>query len=98
MTEQALSDWKVSHVDVYSKFKKDLERQLAQPYHQTILDLGDDKAEPLKSVLSNLAVVTTKEGTDTDMLYSRAVDGSDELAYCPATSPLTMVPSVYQIG
>lgn len=82
MHEEALLDWKSANADVYSKFKQDLESQLAQPYHQTILDLGDDKAEPLKSVLANLAKATTKEGIDADMLYSKAVDGNDESAYC----------------
>ena len=37
MSEQALSDWKSANEEIYSRFKEDLEGQLAQPYHQTIL-------------------------------------------------------------
>ena len=80
MDEQALLNWKSANKEVYSKFKMDLERQFAQPYHQTILDLGDDNAEPLKSVLANLISNTSKDGIDADaqvitLNYRRAPEG-----------------------
>lgn len=64
MDENVLLDWKEAHADVYSKFKQDLEGQLQKPYHQTILDLGDGNAEPLQSVIVNLAAVSSKDGFD----------------------------------
>ena len=59
MDEKVLLGWKEAHADVYSKFKQDLEEQLLKPYHQTILDMGDDNAEPLKSVIANFAAIST---------------------------------------
>ena len=74
MDENVLLDWKEAHADVYSKFKQDLEEQLLKPYHQTVLDLGDGNAEPLQSVIVNLAAVSSENGFDIDKLYARAVD------------------------
>ena len=82
MDEQALLAWKSANEDVYSKFKEDLERQLAQPYHQTVLELGDDSAEPLKSVLANLISNTSDDGIDADKLYTKATESGDASAYC----------------
>lgn len=62
MDENVLLDWKEAHADVYSKFKQDLEGQLQKPYHQTVLDLGDGNAEPLQSVIVNLAAMSSKDG------------------------------------
>ena len=59
-----------------------MEGQLAQPYHQTILELGDKDAEPLRSVLANLAAVTSKGCLDIDKLYSKAEGNGDVSAYC----------------
>ena len=82
MDEKVLLDWKESHAEVYSKFKQDLEGQLLKPYHQNILDLGDGNAEPLQSVIVNLAAVSSKEGFDIDKLYAKAVESGDASAYC----------------
>ena len=70
MDENALLEWKEAHSDVYSKFKQDLEAQLLQPYHQNILDLGDGNAEPLQSVIANLATISSKDDIDVEKLYS----------------------------
>ena len=82
MDEKALLEWKEAHADVYSKFKQDLEEQLLKPYHQTILDLGDDNAESLQSVIANLYAVSSEEGFDVDKLYAKAVESGDASAYC----------------
>ena len=82
MDENVLLEWKEAHAEVYAKFKEDLERQLAQPYHQTILELGDDCAEPLKSVLANLISNTSDDGIDADKLYAKATESGDVSAYC----------------
>lgn len=62
MNRHALQAWKSANAEVCAKFKENLKRQLAQPYHQTILELGDEDAEPLRSVLANLTAITSKEG------------------------------------
>ena len=67
MDEKVLLGWKEAHADVYSKFKQDLEEQLLKPYHQTIIDMGDDNAEPLKSVIANLAAISYKDDIDADV-------------------------------
>ena len=82
MDENVLLDWKEAHADVYFKFKQDLEEQLLKPYHQNILDLGDGNAEPLQSVIVNLAAVSSKEGFDIDKLYAKAVESGDASVYC----------------
>ena len=82
MDEKDLSDWKATHEDIYSKFKQDLEAQLAQTYHQTILDMGDGKAEPLRSVLGNIAFLTSKKHTNSEELFERAVSSGDVSACC----------------
>ena len=82
MDEKVLLDWKEAHADVYFKFKQDLEEQLLKPYHQNILDLGDGNAEPLQSVIVNLAAVSSKEGFDIDKLYAKAVESGDASVYC----------------
>ena len=82
MDEKVLLDWKETHSDVYSKFKQDLEAQLLQPYHQNILDLGDGNAEPLQSVIANLATILSKDDIDVEKLYSKAVKEGDTSAYC----------------
>jgi len=82
MDENVLLDWKEAHADVYFKFKQDLEEQLLKPYHQTVLDLGDGNAEPLQSVIVNLAAVSSKEGFDIDKLYAKAVESGDASVYC----------------
>ena len=82
MDEKVLLGWKEAHADVYSKFKQDLEEQLLKPYHQTILDMGDDNAEPLKSVIANFAAISTENGFDIDKLYTKAVESGDVYAYC----------------
>lgn len=81
MDEKALLDWKEAHADVYSKFKQDLETQLLQPYHQTILDLGDGNAESLQSVIANFAAISTENEFDIDKLYTKAVESNDVFAY-----------------
>ena len=82
MEEKVLLDWKEAHADVYFKFKQDLEEQLLKPYHQNTLDLGDGNAEPLQSVIVNLAAVSSKEGFDIDKLYAKAVESGDASVYC----------------
>ena len=82
MDEKVLLGWKEAHADVYSKFKQELKTQLLQPYHQTILDMGDDNAEPLKSVIANFAAISTENGFDIDKLYTKAVESDDVYAYC----------------
>ena len=80
--EKALLDWKEAHEDVYSKYKKDLERQLLKPYHQTILDIGDGNAEPLQSAISNLVDVSSEDGFDLDKSYTKTAESGDVSAYC----------------
>ena len=82
MDEKVLLGWKEAHADVYSKFKQDLKTQLLQPYHQTILDMGDENAETLKSVIANFAAISTENGFDIDKLYTKAVESDDVYAYC----------------
>ena len=82
MEEKELLDWKATHADIYSKFKQDLEAQLAQPYYQTILDMGDDNAEPLRSVLSNIALVMSKKHQNVEELFQKAVSSGDDSACC----------------
>ena len=82
MDKIALLEWKEAHADVYSKFKQDLKTQLLQPYHQTILDMGDENAEALKSVIANFAAISTENGFDIDKLYTKAVESDDVYAYC----------------
>ena len=82
MDEKVLLGWKEAHADVYSKFKQDLKTQLLQPYHQTILDMGDENAEALKSVIANFAAISTENGFDIDKLYTKAVESDDVYAYC----------------
>ncbi len=82
MEEKMLLEWKEAHADVYFKFKQDLEEQLLKPYHQNILDLGDGNAEPLQSVIVNLAAVSSEEGFDIDKLYTKAVESGEASAYC----------------
>ena len=82
MDEKVLLEWKGANEEVYSKFKQDLEEQLRKPYHQTILDLGDGNAEPLKSVLVNLGAISSKDNVDINKLYSKAVETGDNSAYC----------------
>ena len=82
MDEKVLLGWKEAHADVYSKLKQDLEEQLLKPYHQTILDMGYDNAEPLKSVIANFAAISTENGFDIDKLYTKAVESGDVSAYC----------------
>ena len=82
MEEKVLLDWKEAHADVYFKFKQDLEEQLLKPYHQNILDLGDGNAEPLQSVIVNLAAMSSKDGFDIDKLYAKAVESGDASVYC----------------
>ena len=55
---------------------------MRKPYHQTILDLGDGNAEPLKSVLVNLGAISSKDNVDINKLYSKAVETGDNSAYC----------------
>lgn len=66
MDEEALLDWQNANEEVYSKFKEDLEGQLQEPCYQNILDLGDNNAEPLQSVIANLKVISSKDGFDID--------------------------------
>ena len=82
MDEKALSDWKDANIEVYSKFKQDLEGQLLKPYHQNILDMGDGDAEPLQSVIANLTSIASNDGFDIDRLYSKAVETDDVSSYC----------------
>ena len=53
-----------------------------QPYHQNILDLGDGNAEPLQSVIANLATISSIDDIDVEKLYSKAVREGDTSAYC----------------
>ena len=82
MDEKVLLGWKEAHADVYSKFKQDLEKQLLQPFHQSILDMGDGDMEPLKSVIANLATISSKDDIDIEKLYSKAVKEDDTFAFC----------------
>lgn len=83
INEQILSDWKEDNEELYSKFRNDLEEQLQKPYHQTILDIGDDCAEPLKSVIACIESVSHNGSEDiVGAIYSRAVENDDSTAYC----------------
>ncbi len=82
MDEKELLGWKEAHVDVYSKFKQDLEKQLLQPFHQSILDMDDGDVEPLKSVIANLATISSKDDIDIEKLYSKAVKEDDTFTFC----------------
>lgn len=82
MDEKVLLEWKDANAEVYSKFKQDLEEKLLSSFHQTILDIGDSDAEPLQSVIANLAAITSDEGFNIDKLYSKAVETNDTSAYC----------------
>ena len=82
MDEKELLGWKEAHADVYSKFKQDLEKQLLQPYHQSILDMDDGDVEPLKSVIANLATISSKDDIDIEKLYSKTVKEDDSFAFC----------------
>lgn len=81
--ENILAEWREAHADEYSRFKQDLEEELAQPlYHEILLDLGDGNADTLQSVILNMNAHMSKDDFDFDMLYSKAVENSDEPAYC----------------
>ena len=82
MDEKELLGWKEAHADVYSKFKQDLEKQLLQPFHQSILDMDDGDVEPLKSVIANLATISSKDDIDIEKLYSKAVKEDDTFTFC----------------
>ena len=83
MDEKRLLDWKENNEGLYSKFRHDLEEQLQKPYHQTILDIGDDCAEPLKSVIACIESVSQNGSEDiVGAIYSRAVENDDSTAYC----------------
>ena len=83
MDEKRLLDWKENNEGLYSKFWHDLEEQLQKPYHQTILDIGDDCAEPLKSVIACIESVSQNGSEDiVGAIYSRAVENDDSTAYC----------------
>ena len=79
--EKALSEWREAHADVYSKFKQDLEEELELPCHQ-ILEMEDDYAKCLRSVVTNLTAHVTPNGVDFDKLYSQALETGDVSAYC----------------
>lgn len=82
MDEKALLDWKDANAEVYSKFRQDLEGQLLQPYHLSILDMGNGAADPLQSVIANLTSIGFNDGFNIDRLYSKAVETNDISAYC----------------
>lgn len=42
--EKLLLEWKDDNAAVYYEFKQSLEKELAQPYHQILLDMGDGNA------------------------------------------------------
>ena len=50
---------------------KELEACEFRPYHQSILDMADGDAESLKSVIANLAAITSKDGIDAVESYKR---------------------------
>lgn len=79
--EKILAEWREAHADVYSKFKQDLEEELEQPCHQ-ILEMEDDYAECLRSVVTNLTAHVTPNGVDFAKLYFQAVETGDVFAYC----------------
>ena len=81
MYEKALSEWREAHADAYSKFKQDLEEELEQPCHQ-ILEMEDDYAKCLRSVVTNLTAHVTPNGVDFAELYSQALETGDVSAYC----------------
>lgn len=97
MDEKALLDWKDANAEVYSKFRQDLEGQLLQPYHQSILDMGNGAADPLQSVIANLTSIGFNDGFNIDRLYSKAVEKNDISAYCLCCYlHLIMVPTIWQ--
>lgn len=81
MYEKALSEWREAHADAYSKFKQDLEEELEQPCHQ-ILEMEDDYAKCLRSVVTNLTAHVTPNGVDFAELYSQALEMGDVSVYC----------------
>ena len=83
MDEKVLLDWKEVHADIYSKFKQDLEAQLQKPYHETILELGDNEdVDSLQQAMTSLASVTSQGNLDIEQLYAKAVEQNDEAACC----------------
>lgn len=82
MDEKTLLEWKTANAEMYSKFKFDLEKQLQQPSYQTILDICDDDAEPLKSVLSNIIAIQKQEATEMEELWAKAVEDGDSIMCC----------------
>ena len=83
MDEKVLLDWKEVHADIYSKFKQDLEAQLQKPYHETILELGDNEdVDSLQQAMTSLASVTSQGNLDIGQLYAKAVEQNDEVALC----------------
>lgn len=82
MDEKRLLDWKEDNKELYFKIKHDLERQLQKPYHQTILDIGDDCAEPLKSVITCIDSISPDDESEIiEEIYSRAIEKNDTIAY-----------------
>ena len=83
MDEKVLLDWKEVHADIYSKFKQDLEAQLQKPYHETILELGDNEdVDSLQQAMTSLASVTSQGNLDIEQLYAKAVEQNDEVTLC----------------
>ncbi len=83
MDEKVLLDWKEVHADIYSKFKQDLEAQLQKPYHETILELGDNEdVDSLQQAMTSLASVTLQGNLDIEQLYAKAVEQNDEVTLC----------------
>lgn len=80
--EKLLLEWKDDNAAVYYEFKQSLEKKLAQPYHQILLDMGDGNAGALQYVSLNLGTILSKDGFDFDKLYSKAVENNDVPAYC----------------
>ena len=50
--EKLLLEWKDDNAAVYYEFKQSLEKELAQPYHQMLLDMGDGNAGPCSMSVS----------------------------------------------
>ena len=80
--EKLLLEWKDDNAAVYYEFKQSLEKKLAQPYHQILLDMGDGNAGALQYVSLNLGTILSKDGFDFDKLYSKAVENNDVPSYC----------------
>ena len=88
MDEKVLLDWKEVHADIYSKFKQDLEAQLQKPYHETILELGDNEdVDSLQQAMTSLASVTSQGNLDIGQLYAKAVEQNDEVALTSEERP-----------